>query len=83
MKPGTNHYVVTTEDCLAVGGHFYNQENFGHIALGIIHQHFLGVVTLNNTEHSEGAVILFSLRLVHQHYQCCPSHIENNELQNI
>jgi hypothetical protein len=75
MRPGTRHYVVTTENCLAIGGHFYNRDNFSRTAIGIIHQHFLGV-SLNNTEHSRATVILF--RLVHQYYQCY--HMENKDI---
>jgi hypothetical protein len=64
MRPGTRHHVVTVEDCLAIGGHFYNRDTFDRTAIGILQQHFLGVV-LNNTEHSNATLIL--MKLVH-HY---------------
>jgi hypothetical protein len=62
MRPGTRHYVITVEHCLALGGHFYNRNNFSRSATSIIYQHFLGV-TINNTEHSHATFIL--LKLVH------------------
>jgi hypothetical protein len=73
MRPSTRHYVVTTEHCFAIGGHFYNRDNYSRTAISTIYQHFLGR-SLNNTEHSKAAALLF--RLVHQYYQCC--HMEND-----
>jgi hypothetical protein len=64
MRPGTRHYVVTVENCLALGGHFYNRDNLGRTATSLIYQHFLGDI-LHNTEHSHAIFIL--LKLVH-HY---------------
>jgi hypothetical protein len=65
MRPNTRHYVVTVEDCLALGGHFYNRNNFSRTATGIIYQHFSGVAT-SNTEHSNATFIL--MKLVHSYH---------------
>jgi hypothetical protein len=66
MRPGERHHVITVEDCLAIGGHFYNRENFDRTAINMIHQHFLGAV-ISNTEHSEAVFIL--LKLVHRYHE--------------
>jgi hypothetical protein len=65
MQPGTRHFVVTVEDCLAVGGHFYNADNYDRTAANIIYQHFLGR-SISNTEHSDATFLL--MKLVHYYY---------------
>jgi hypothetical protein len=64
MRPGTRHFVVTVEDCLAVGGHFYNKETIDRTAISIVYQHYLGV-SITNTEHSDAVFIL--MKLVHRY----------------
>jgi hypothetical protein len=66
MQPGARHYVVTLDDCLAVGGHFYNRDNFDRTAVNIVYQHFLGV-SISNTEHSDAVFVL--MKLVHQYHK--------------
>jgi hypothetical protein len=64
MQPSCRHFVVTVEDCLAIGGHFYNSDTFDRTALGIVLQHFLGT-TIINTEHSDATLHL--MKLVHRY----------------
>lgn len=60
MRPGTRHFVVTVEDCLAVGGHFYNRENFSATMIAIVYEHYYGN-SITNTAHPSSPIILFKL----------------------
>jgi hypothetical protein len=60
MRPGSRHFIITVEDCLAIGGHFYNANNFNKTACAIMLQHFMGT-TIVNTEHSEAVSHLIKL----------------------
>ncbi len=60
MRPGTPHFVVTVEDCMAIGGHFYSKENFLATLQAIALEHCMGV-SITNTEHPTAPLILFKL----------------------
>lgn len=69
MRPGTPHFVVTTEDCLAVGGHFYCRSTYSATLDALACIHFLGNV-LTNTSHDTAPVILFkSMEYWHSYVQ--------------
>lgn len=57
MRPGTPHFVVTTESCLAVGGHFYCPSTMRATALAMINEHFFGP-WITNSEHQKAPIIL-------------------------
>lgn len=60
MQPGTPHFVVTVEDCLALGGHFYNKETFSSTVHSIVLEHYMGLA-LTNTDHPTVPLTLFKL----------------------
>lgn len=65
MRPCTKHFVVTTKDCIAVGGHFYSALAFNDTMMAMIVEHFAGDVVTNN-QHSKSPLILFKLA---EHYR--------------
>ncbi len=60
MRPGTPHFVMMVEDCVAVGGHFYSKENFFATLQAIALEHCMGI-SITNTEHPTVPLILFKL----------------------
>jgi len=60
MRPGTAHCVITLEDSLCVGGHFFSSLVFSRTLFACIAEHFVGDST-TNTEHSSSHIILFKL----------------------
>jgi hypothetical protein len=60
MPPGTPHFVITTDDCFAVGGHFYNYDAIFDTMHAIVVEHYFGIVW-TNTEHPTSAVLLFKM----------------------
>ncbi|TDL13507.1 hypothetical protein BD410DRAFT_846876 [Rickenella mellea] len=60
MRPGTPHFVITVEDALAVGGHFYNRQTFSETLRALAFEHQFGA-NLTNTEHLTSPIILFKL----------------------
>ena len=58
MRPGTWHFVITLEHCLALGGHFYNKENFVASLQSLIYEHYFGK-WITNTAHPTSPVIFF------------------------
>lgn len=65
MRPGTPHFVVTVEDCLALGGHFYNKETFSSTLSSIALEHYMGLA-LTNTDHPTAPLVLFKLLSLYQ-----------------
>ncbi|TDL14726.1 hypothetical protein BD410DRAFT_845782 [Rickenella mellea] len=64
MRPGTPHFVVTVEDALAVGGHFYNRQTFSETLRALVLEHKYGA-NLTNTEHLTSPIIL--IKLLHEY----------------
>lgn len=60
MPPGTIHYVVTLEDSLCVGGHYFTDKTFTKTLYACVYEHFVGKA-ITNTEHSEAHIVLFKL----------------------
>ena len=58
MRPNTVHAVITTKDCLAIGGHFYNRNTFDRTLDAAVIEHFFGN-TITNTQHPNSFIILF------------------------
>ncbi len=57
MHPGTTHFVVSVEDCLAVGGHFYSAPTLDKTMCSLVQEHFLGHL-ITNTMHSPCGISL-------------------------
>ena len=60
MPPFTPHFVLTTEDCFAVGGHFYNYKCMEKTIEAIVVEHYFGLNWVN-TEHPTAPIILFKM----------------------
>lgn len=60
MRPGTPHFVVGVDDCMIVGGHFYNKNNFEATMVSMVMEHYMGT-EITNTEHPTSPLILFKL----------------------
>ena len=58
MRPGTCHFVVTLEHCLAIGGHFYNKDNFLATMHSLIYEHYFGK-WITNTVYPFSPIVLF------------------------
>ncbi|KAL5522155.1 hypothetical protein ACEPAF_7597 [Sanghuangporus sanghuang] len=57
MPPGTVHAVLTLQDSLALGGHFYNFGTMESTAISLIREHYFGQY-LTNTEHPKAPLLL-------------------------
>lgn len=60
MRPGTPHFVVTTEDCLTIGGHFYSRQNFDTSLYAMVLENRFGQ-GITNTDHITAPIILIRL----------------------
>lgn len=60
MHGNTPHIVISIEDCLAVGGHFYSSKSFASTLCGLVVIHYFGRMTTND-DHSDCRSILFRL----------------------
>lgn len=58
MRPGIIHFVVTLEDCLAVGGHFYSSLCYRDSLRAAVLEHYFGD-SITNTEHPRCGVAFF------------------------
>jgi hypothetical protein len=60
MPPGTPHYVITTKDSFAVGGHFYNYEGMFYTMHAMVAEHYFGHIW-SNTDHPSVPIVLFKM----------------------
>lgn len=60
MEPGVGHIVLSTENSLAVGGHFFNSANFLGTLKTVGIEHFIGRSVTNN-DHSHSPLMLFKI----------------------
>lgn len=60
MKPGVEHYVVTLQDSIVRGGHFYAYETLVETFHSKVEEAFCGQ-TITNTEHLDSDALLFRL----------------------
>ena len=60
MQAGTPHFVITLEDSMAVGGHFYNMPTMGKTLRAMVTEHFFGD-TVTNTAHPMSPIGLMKL----------------------
>ena len=67
MPPYTIHIVLTTDNSITVGGHFYSYLTFDRTLKALLAEHFAGN-SLTNASHGQAAVILFRA-LVYVHRQ--------------
>ena len=60
MHPGTVHAVMTSEHCLATGGHFYSNCVMFETLRSLVIEHYYGHLT-TNTEHDTAIFYLFKI----------------------
>ena len=58
MRPGTPHFVLTAEDCLSVGGHFYSTATYELTLKSVMHEFYAGNV-ITNTHIPTAPIYLF------------------------
>ena len=58
MMPGTPHAVLTLEDSLAEGGHFYSGLQYKRTLYSILAEHFCGKY-ITNASHPRAPLLLF------------------------
>jgi len=69
MQPGTPHFVISTEDCLAVGGHFYSAPTLDKTMMAMVFEHYVGHLTTNTAHSKCGIVFIRMLSYVHYAYR--------------
>lgn len=60
MQPGTPHHIISTEDTIAIGGHFFSTFLFSKTLEALIIEHFVAEF-ITNTEHTEVHIVLFKM----------------------
>ena len=65
MRPGTPHLVLTFEDCLAVGGHFYSTATYELSLKSIMHEFYAGTVITNTHLPTAPIYLLKTLSYYH------------------
>ena len=61
MQPGTAHFVISTEDCLAVGGHFYSPGTLDRTMMCMVFERYVAQ-NITNTAHTKcGALFIRKL----------------------
>ena len=58
MRPCTPHVVLTGEECIALGGHFYNACQFQRTVYAIVYEHLCGNY-ICNAAHPRAPLLLF------------------------
>ena len=77
MRPNTIHYVISTQDTIALGGHFYNKEDYTNTLFAMVAEHFVGNL-VTNTTHQNAPVIL--LREFSRYVDICARKEERKNL---
>ncbi|KLO06454.1 hypothetical protein SCHPADRAFT_895409 [Schizopora paradoxa] len=60
MQPGTVHFVISTEDCIAVGGHFYSPATLDKTMMSLVTERYVAPQT-TNTAHSRCGVLFLRM----------------------
>ena len=60
MQPATPHFVITIEDALAIGGHFYSLPTMKLSVRGILLEHFFGS-SIVNAAYPKSPIAFFKL----------------------
>lgn len=65
MQPGTVHFVISTEDCLAIGGHFYSPGTLDRTLMCMVFERYTAP-NITNTAHTKcGALFMRMLCYLH------------------
>lgn len=78
MRPNTVHFVITVEDCIVYGRHFYSSASMQASIFGIVHT-FVMSYTLTNTLHEELDTMLRRMMVMWSahHFQSVYSKLTN------
>lgn len=60
MRPATPHSVLSLDDCLTLGGHFFSKENFSRSVQAMLLENVAGQF-ITNTEHPTSPLVLAKL----------------------
>lgn len=60
LRPGTPHFVITLEDSMAVGGHFYSMPSMKSTLRAMMLEHYFGG-TVTNSAHPQSPIALVKL----------------------
>lgn len=60
MRPGTPHFVISSEDCLAIGGHFYSWKTLDKTMMAMVFERYVGTLT-TNTAHSKCGIVFIRM----------------------
>ncbi|KLO10312.1 hypothetical protein SCHPADRAFT_892419 [Schizopora paradoxa] len=60
MQPGTVHFVISTEDCITVGGHFYSPATLDKTMMSLVTKRYVAPQT-TNTAHSHCGVLFLRM----------------------
>lgn len=84
MQPGTPHYVITLEDALAIGGHFFNLPTIEYTLRAMLIEHFFGT-SVTNIAYPQAAIALMKLvdHLVDVYDSSCHKRQVRMEVKNI
>lgn len=64
MQPGTPHFVISLDNCLAVGGHFLCPSTMDRTLSALTIEHFVGTLVTNTNHASCGIVFIRMLSYV-------------------
>lgn len=69
MKPSTPHYVLTLENSITYGRHFYSSADLEYSVYGVIHS-FVAHAGVTNTLHDNVTRTFLHriMAMIHQHY---------------
>jgi len=86
MPPGTLHTVVTTKDCVAIGGHFYSGHQFGLVAwarmIESVHGNFWTNPPNHNGEIFLQRMFIYAVAMIVGFFKSDPD-IDNPSHQNL
>ena len=74
MRPGTVHLVVTSEHCLAAGGHFYSSVAFKRTLEALIFERYFGKY-ITNAEHPSSPLLIF--KMLNHYVEVCTDCIDS------
>lgn len=58
MQPGTIHFVISTENCLAIGGHFYSPVTLDRTLMSMVFERYVGPSITNTTHTTCGSTFM-------------------------
>ena len=82
MRPGTVHSVMTIQDCIALGGHFFSAPTIKHSLYSILHN-FVGSHTITNVSMANEQQMLLRIVLFWHKTMCEGSSAYLNRIEQL